>query len=143
MNFLINLKNKVKREPIKFGIVIILFLLLVGILFRNSFSYKTINPNKIVKNIAVKELSIFVQDGCIHCMNAEDFFNNNKFDNVRVVFYNLKDKNSSALFFKTITKFNIPQKNLGTPVFIFDDNYIVGFGEEQKNNLIKIIKESK
>jgi len=133
------LKDRIKKEPVKFSVLVILFFMVIAILFRGISSYKNVESKN--KSLNVKELTVFVQDGCIHCMNAEDFFNLNKFDNINVVYYNLKDDKSMVLFLKTIAKLGIPQDNLGTPIFVFGNNYVVGFGEKQKEDLVNMIKE--
>ena len=135
------LKEKFKQEKFKYSLIFIMAILFLFLSFREHFSNYFLDKN--VENIHKNELSIFVQDGCIHCQHAEEFFNNNKFDNINVVYYNLKDRDSLAFLFKNITRLNIPQSELGTPIFVLDNNYIIGFSEESKNALLNIIKKKK
>ena len=132
------LKEKFKQEKFKYSLIFIMAILFLFLSFREHFSNYFLDKN--VESIHKNELSIFVQDGCIHCQRAEEFFNNNKFDNINVVYYNLKDRDSVAFLFKNITRLNIPQSELGTPIFVLDNNYIIGFSEESKNALLNLIK---
>ena len=132
------LKEKFKQEKFKYSLIFIMAILFLFLSFREHFSNYFLDKN--VESIHKNELSIFVQDGCIHCQRAEEFFNNNKFDNINVVYYNLKDRDSLAFLFKNITRLNIPQSELGTPIFVLDNNYIIGFSEESKNALLNLIK---
>jgi len=91
------------------------------------------------------QLMVFVQDGCLHCNHAEEFLKANaeKYKDVNIVFYNLKDGKAQTLCYKNILRLNIPQKNLGTPIFIKGDEYIIGFGEKEKSNLERLLSEKK
>lgn len=130
------IKN-IKEKPLLYISLIIIFCIFLN--FKYTSKFKVDLNNNINKN----ELLVFIQDGCVHCEHAENFLNNNKFDNIEVKYYNLKDKNSLNLLFKQISRLNIPKENLGTPIFVIDDKYIIGFGEEEKEMLINIINEKK
>ncbi|MDD2840375.1 MAG: hypothetical protein PHY80_04620 [Rickettsiales bacterium] len=134
--------EKIKLEPFKYSTLAIAILLFFIVLFNEGL----LNNAKIdekVSDINQNELLVFIQDGCIHCAHAEDYLNNNTFDGVKVIYHNLKDKTSMGLLFQYIAKLHIPQQGLGTPIFVFNDNYIVGFAEEEKNNLIKLLNNQK
>ncbi|HSQ97986.1 MAG TPA: hypothetical protein VLL98_04685 [Rickettsiales bacterium] len=134
--------EKIKVEPFKYLILVGTVLLFFVITFREGLLTKVKIDEKI-SDINQNELLVFVQDGCPHCAHAEDFLNNNKFDGVKVVYHNLNNKTSLGLLFQYIAKLSIPQKDLGTPLFIFNDEYIMGFSEEEKNSLINLITNRK
>lgn len=134
--------EKIKSEPFKYSALAVAILLFFTILFNEGL----LNNAKIdekVSNINQNELLVFIQDGCIHCKHAEDFLANSTFDGIKVVYHNLKDQTSMGLLFQYITKLHISEKGLGTPIFVFNDNYIVGFGEEQKDSLTKLLNNEK
>ena len=140
MKFIKDYINNVKHKPMFYFLVfcgVVIFSLLL-----NSYHKIKIEIDSI-DDINTNELSVFVQDGCIHCKQAEEFLNDNKFDNISVVFYNLKDEYSLNYLFKQVARLDIPQDNLGTPILIFNDEYIIGFGEAQKALLIEAINEKK
>lgn len=140
MKFIDNQIKNIKEKPLLYiSLIIVFFAFFAFLKFKNNPKFKVDLNNDIDKN----ELLVFVQDGCIHCEHAEDFLNNNKFDNIEINYYNLKDSNSVNLLFKQISRLNIPKENLGTPIFVIDDKYIIGFGEKEKEMLIDVINEKK
>lgn len=140
MKFIKDYINNVKHKPMFYFLVfcgVVIFSLLLNSCHKIKIEIDSID------DINTNELSVFVQDGCIHCKQAEEFLNDNKFDNISVVFYNLKDEYSLNYLFKQVARLDIPQDNLGTPILIFNDEYIIGFGEAQKALLIEAINEKK
>lgn len=129
------IKNKIKRQPVKFAVLVALIVAIFYLFFiKSNFTGKhENNPEN------TRELAVFVQDGCYYCTEAERFLNSSKFKNVNIVYYNLKDSISVNKLTKNITKLKIPKENLGTPIFIIDDKYIIGFGKREKDNLISIL----
>lgn len=140
MNFIDKQVENIKKKPLLY--IAIAFAVLLFFVLLNSQYNSRINIDSN-KDIDKNELSVFVQDGCIHCEHAENFLNNNKFDNIKVVFYNLKDNASLNYLFKQVSRLNIPKENLGTPILVFGDKYIIGFGEPEKTMLIEMINEKK
>jgi glutaredoxin len=130
--------NFILKKPIRS-----IFLFFCAILFyffalRNSF----VNTTSATGN--VPELSVFVQDGCVHCLNAEKYLSTKPFgDQVNVVYYNLKDKKNIDKLRKEIERLSVPTDSLGTPIFIIKDDYILGFGEEIKEELNKLVEKWK
>ena len=143
MSFLINLKTKIKNEPFKY-IVLLLVVLMFGSLFfiKGNLKHK---KSKMPLSSTSNELMVFIQDGCLHCEHAEKFLteNSNKYKDIEITFYNLKDRDAQVLLFKNISKLDIPQEGLGTPIFIIRNEYIVGFGENEKSNLKQLLMGKK
>lgn len=138
MKFIDNQIKNIKNKPLLY---ISIFLAIIAFFALVKFKSNSKNAESLSNNS--NELSVFIQDGCIHCEHAEEFLNNNKFDNINVVYYNLKYNNSVNLLLKEISRLNIPKENLGTPIFVIGDKYIIGFGEEKKQELIDQINEKK
>lgn len=134
-----DLKNVLKSNGFRIGLLALAAIISVFLVFTKKSNQNEINSVIPYKN----QLIVFVQDGCIHCSHAEEFLNKNKFKDVVVVFHNLKEPKSMNLLFESIERLAIPQENLGTPIFIFNDNYIIGFSQEQENHLTQMIKEKK
>ena len=130
--------EKIKNEPFKYLSLFIVFLLFIIISAKEGLFHQ-VKIDKNLENINKDNLLVFVQDGCPHCAHAEDFLNNANIESVNVVYHNLKNKNSLALLFQNITRLNIPKDQLGTPIFIFNDKYIIGFGEEKKAQILDLI----
>ena len=130
--------EKIKNEPFKYLSLFIAFLLFIIISAKEGLFHQ-VKIDKNLENINKDNLLVFVQDGCPHCAHAEDFLNNANIKSVNVVYHNLKNKNSLALLFQNITRLNIPKDQLGTPIFIFNDKYIIGFGEEKKAQILDLI----
>lgn len=135
--------NRIKNQPVKFIVSLLIVVAIVYLFFIKDVGngkYKNGVENKAVQPV---ELSVFVQDGCYYCEQAEHFLNVNKFKNVNVVYYNLKDKESQIALSRNIAKYKIPQNKLGTPVFFIGDNYIIGFGKTEQEKLVNLINENK
>ena len=130
--------EKIKNEPFKYLSLFIVFLLFIIISAKEGLFHQ-VKIDKNLENINKDDLLVFVQDGCPHCAHAEDFLNNTNIESVNIVYHNLKNKNSLALLFQNITRLNIPKDQLGTPIFIFNDKYIIGFGEEEKAQILDLI----
>ncbi len=143
MTFFANLKTKIKTEPFKYIILLLALLMFISLFFVKNNIRKTDNSRSDQQ--PSNELMVFVQDGCLHCEHAEEFLaiNAGKYKDINVVFYNLKNRDAQVLLFKNISRLDIPQDGLGTPIFIMGDEYIVGFGENEKSNLIQLLKEKK
>lgn len=143
MSFLTNLKTKMKNEKFKYAV-----LLLVILMFGSLFFIKSNHRNEkdyLGENSTNNELMVFIQDGCLHCRHAEEFLakNKEKSKNIEVVYYNLKDRESQVLLFKNISRLDIPQNDLGTPIFIMGNEYIIGFGDNEKSNLKQLLQGKK
>ena len=143
MNFLNNIKEDIKTKPLKYQILAILIILFIGLLFTKPIIID--NKNSLKNQDTENELMVFIQDGCLHCLHAEQFLNSNKnkFKNIHITYYNLKDSSSQVKLFRNISRLRIPQQGLGTPIFVINDNYIIDFGEQQKSNLIQLLNEKK
>ena len=143
MNFLNNIKEDIKTKPLKYQILAILIILFIGLLFTKPIIID--NKNSLKNQDTENELMVFIQDGCLHCLHAEQFLNSNKnkFKNIHITYYNLKDSSSQVKLFRNISRLRIPQQGLGTPIFVINDNYIIGFGEQQKSNLVQLLNEKK
>lgn len=130
--------EKIKNEPFKYISIFVVFLLFIIISAKEGLFHQ-VKIDKNLENINKDDLLVFVQDGCPHCAHAEDFLNNTNIESVNIVYHNLKNKNSLALLFQNIARLNIPKDRLGTPIFIFNDKYIIGFGEEEKAQILDLI----
>lgn len=135
--------NRIKNQPFKFVASMLIVVAIIYLFFIRDVGngrYKNVVENKALQPV---ELSVFVQDGCYYCEQAEHFLNVNKFKNVNVVYYNLKDRESQIALSRNAAKFKIPQDKLGTPIFFIGDNYIIGFGKDQEEKLLNLINENK
>ncbi len=135
--------EKIKTKYFKYVVLLVLAVILISLFFVKNNIGK--NDNLKTDQQPNSELMVFVQDGCLHCQHAEEFLalNGDKYKDVDIVFYNLKNRVSQVLLFKNIARLNIPQDGLGTPIFIMGDEYIIGFGENEKNSLIQLLNEKK
>ena len=150
--------DKNKSAKLSLGTTVCLVLILVILLALVYYFGFVVNKNKSNNNISEFKPSNYiiqfnsnilgekfneVGNETKDCNYEISFLNNNKFDNINVVYYNLKYNNSVNLLLKEISRLNIPKENLGTPIFVIGDKYIIGFGEEKKQELIDQINEKK
>ena len=137
-----SIKDKIKNNTFKHSVILALFLIFIFFTIKPNFSLNPkldVNLEKVHQN----ELMVFVQDGCGHCREAEKFLDSesikNKYNNITINYYNLKNNSSINLLFEIANRLNIPISQIGTPTFVMNDNYIIGFSENDKTALIKIL----
>ena len=97
-----------------------------------------------IKSRKDNNILIFVQDGCIHCIHAEEFIKNNQdlLKNHNINILNLKEEKNYNLLIKYVKKFNLDTGKIGTPTIFYRDKYIVGWGEKNKNDFIEMIRDN-
>ncbi|MDR3290337.1 MAG: hypothetical protein LBT02_03590 [Rickettsiales bacterium] len=119
-------------------------ILLVCFLAFSCFAFKSHFRNEEVKggngNI---ELSVFVQEGCPHCMFAEQWLNTNPFNGaVNVVYYDIrKEQKNVDLLLKKVKEFGIPEDRVGTPVFVIGKDYVLGFSDALKVSVQDLVNK--
>ncbi|GMO62058.1 MAG: hypothetical protein Ta2D_08330 [Rickettsiales bacterium] len=121
----------VKKNGFKISILLICFVIFGAFGFKGHFK----NEEKpLIEGVA--ELEVYVQDGCIHCMNAEEWLKTDPFgDKVNVVYYNLKDRKNVDILLKKADKLGINKNEIGTPIFIIGGDYKMGFSEDIKKTV--------
>lgn len=135
-----NIKNKIKTQPFNFAVVLCLLILFAILAFRETNS-----PAPKTNKLNTSQLMVFVQDGCPRCAEAEKFLDSIKSDypNVKFKFYNLKKNKSVNLLIQNANKFKIPYDQLGTPIFVASDKYILGFDDENTEDVVELISNMK
>ncbi len=108
--------------------ILILFLVLISYLNHNFSSSKK------------GEIIIFWGQGCPHCMNVENFIQQNNLDKYfnierREIYFN---KENREKFNKICQELNIPMEKQGVPLAVIDKEYYVGDKE-----IIRMLSEKK
>lgn len=85
------------------------------------------------------DILIFTQQGCSHCEKATDFINNRllaKNPELKVVEVDISyDRDNILILKRFLNKYKFDGKNVGTPVIIFNQQLLVGWGLENKVKL--------
>lgn len=85
------------------------------------------------------DILIFTQQGCSHCEKAVDFINKRllvKNPGLSVVNVDVSyDRDNILLLKRFLSKYQFDGRNVGTPVIIFNNQLVVGWGLENKVKL--------
>lgn len=87
------------------------------------------------------DILIFTQQGCPHCSKAMDFINKRlkvKNPNLNVVEVDVSyDKENIILMQRYLSKYKYKGNSVGTPIIIFNQQMVMGWGLENKVKLQK------
>lgn len=132
------IKEKIKSN--KFNIILICILLFIFI-----FSKKVTESNNKDLNTDINEIKIFVQDGCPHCIELEEYLKTIDVSKYNIKFYNLSNERKNYnLLIRYVNKHNVPITSVGTPFISYKNSYLVGFYDktEFKEELMNIFNKS-
>ncbi len=85
---------------------------------------------------------VFSQPGCMHCEYARNYMNH-YYKNYDIKDMNIHENNNMSHMLKYARKYHIAQQDLGTPLIIMGDNYILGWGTQQQQQFNKYAKNFK
>lgn len=122
MKILENIKNNKFKS-------ILIFALFIIFIFNLGHLYLKVDN----RNVEFDGVNVFVQDGCIHCKNLEKYIDNlenkNEYD---FKFYDITTQYGFSILTKFLQKNNINLSQIGTPIVIVNDNYMIGFDESKE-----------
>ena len=82
---------------------------------------------------------VFSQPGCIHCEHAKSYMNR-YYANYDIKDMNIREGNNMGYMLRYARKYKISEQNLGTPLIIMGDNYVMGWGTEQQRDFNRYVK---
>ena len=82
---------------------------------------------------------VFSQPGCIHCEHAKSYMNR-YYANYDIKDMNIREGNNMGYMLRYARKYKISEQNLGTPLIIMGDNYVMGWGTEQQKDFNRYVK---
>lgn len=82
---------------------------------------------------------VFSQPGCIHCEHAKSYMNR-YYANYDIQDMNIREGNNMGYMLRYARKYKISEQNLGTPLIIMGDNYVMGWGTEQQRDFNRYVK---
>lgn len=82
---------------------------------------------------STNRIYVFYQPGCIHCEHAMDYMNR-YYKNYDIKSMNIREDNNMDYLLRYARKYRISQQNLGTPLIVMGENYIMGWGEQQQKD---------
>jgi len=85
---------------------------------------------------------VFSQPGCQHCEHAKEYFNR-YYKNYDIKEMNIHEGNNMGDLLQYARKYKIPQQDLGTPLIIMGNNYVMGWGDQQQKDFNRYIKNFK
>ena len=74
---------------------------------------------------------VFSQPGCIHCEHAKEYMSR-YYKNYDIKDMNIREGNNMGYMLRYARKYKISEQDLGTPLIIMGDNYVMGWGDEQQ-----------
>ncbi|MDR2526998.1 MAG: hypothetical protein LBC92_03940 [Rickettsiales bacterium] len=126
-----------KKNIFKICIIIVCALIFSFFAFEKHF------VNSSTADDGRRKLHVFVQDGCVYCLKAEEWLKTDPFKGkINVTFYNLKDKMSSNFLNRLLVELDY-KGQIGTPIFIIEDRFIMGWDEKMKDELKSILEFEK
>lgn len=88
-------------------------------------------PANVDELISKKEIYVFIQRGCRHCLAAEKYLEET-YPNLKVNLKDIAKEENRTLFFACGAKFGLSKFAMGTPLFCMGDHYIMGWGPEEQ-----------
>lgn len=82
---------------------------------------------------------VFSQPGCVHCEHAKSYMNR-YYANYDIKDMNIREGNNMGYMLRYARKYKISEQNLGTPLIIMGDNYVMGWGTEQQRDFNRYVK---
>ncbi|MBQ9089673.1 MAG: hypothetical protein IJY58_01340 [Alphaproteobacteria bacterium] len=119
----------------------IILALITGILIvmGTTACSKKENPNA--------DIVIFSQKTCPHCVHAKTFIDTElkkTIPNVSVQDYDIRaSQKNYELFMHAVRRYKIDANRAGTPLFIVDDNVLMGWNDEIQSKLVEFVKQKK
>lgn len=93
-----------------------------------------------VSEIRDDEIYIFVQQGCRHCMAAENFLKD-KYPNLNVQLRDISEERHRKIFFGCGAKFGLSKLKMGTPLFCMGQHYILGWDQMAEKQFESYVKD--
>ena len=90
------------------------------------------------EDLSADKVYFFYQDACSHCHKASDYINK-KYPDLKMAKLDIANHESRELFIKCARKFNLGN-TLGTPLFCFGDNYVMGWSKRSEKKFDRLIK---
>jgi len=85
---------------------------------------------------------VFSQPGCIHCVNARNYMSL-YYKDYDIKEMNIREGSNMEHMLRYARRYKIPQQDLGTPLIIMGNNYIMGWGSEQQKDFNRYAKDFK
>ncbi|MDR0423574.1 MAG: hypothetical protein LBH46_03200 [Rickettsiales bacterium] len=123
------------KKILRFGLIAVCLVVSFSFIFKKRFvsDVVAVNDNKV-------ELSVFVQDGCHYCIEAEKWLKTNPFDGkVNVVYYNLGNRDNVKVLLNHAKRLKIDRSDIGTPIFVIKNNYVIGFSDDGREQVARYV----
>lgn len=88
---------------------------------------------------STNRIYVFSQPGCVHCEHAKIYLDR-YYKNYDIKDMNIREGNNMDYLLRYARKYRIPQRELGTPLIVMGDNYIMGWGEQQQKDFNRYVK---
>lgn len=94
-----------------------------------------------ISNVSAREINVyfFHGDGCPHCADEEDFFENYEDDNINIVRYEVWYNEENSTFLDEVSN-NMDFKVKGVPVTIIGETVISGYSDSISGKIDRAIK---
>ncbi len=93
------------------------------------------------------DIVVFSQKACPHCIHAKEFMNTElkkMIPTVSIQDYDIRaSKKNYELFMHAVRRYKIDPNRAGTPLFIVNDNVLMGWNDEIQTKLVEFVKQKK
>ena len=83
---------------------------------------------------------VFSQPGCQHCEHAMAYLSR-YYKDYDIKEMNIREGSNMSYMLRYARKYKISEANLGTPLIIMGDNYVMGWGSEQMKEFNRYAKD--
>lgn len=117
--------------------IILIIAIILGLV-----CYQKFNEHKIIKSFNAETLYVFSQEGCGHCHNALSFINNKmrlSHPTLKVEVLDIKEDGNYGKLLTVAKAYDLDMNALGTPVLLFNEQTIIGWGAKSEEKLLKLL----
>ena len=139
MNNIKSIFNELKKSII-YKLLLISIILLVITLTILFFMKNRFFEKKYISNV----VRVFIQNNCNPCEDIEKYITENykKYPNVDIRIYNISSSDlEKKIFFDYISKYNIPNNKLKTPLILTNNIYITDFNKKKEKIFKKLLQK--
>jgi len=137
INTIINYAKNNKPKMLFLSILIATFFILLSAnhtIDINKAKSETITSQQTLDNTEVKDVHVFFHPQCSHCHKEFDFFDKikieEKFPHINIIKHDITNSSKSNLMQFYGRSFGIDMRFLGTPLLVYGNDYVMGFGDE-------------
>ena len=117
--------------------IILIIAIILGLV-----CYQKFNEHRIIKSFNTETLYVFSQESCGHCHSALSFIDSKvrlSYPTLKVEVLDIKKDGNYGKLLTVAKAYGLDIKALGTPVLLFNEQTIIGWGAKSEEKLLKLL----